>query len=64
MIIYTKTTVIDRFTDGKGNTFKVVAKYNPNEEPDTWVKYINESTTQEYTCRMEAFLSRFTPIPT
>ena len=62
MISYTKTTTITRFHDGKGTNFKVIAKYVPNEEPDTWVKYMNEYTREEYTCRLEAFLARFSPI--
>ena len=41
--------------------FLVLAVYNPNEEHDPWVQYINESTKQEYTCRAEAFEARFTP---
>jgi len=40
-------------------TMEVLATYNPNEEPDTWIKYRNKTTLQEYTCRLEAFLSRF-----
>jgi triacylglycerol esterase/lipase EstA (alpha/beta hydrolase family) len=58
---YTKTHT--RFSDGNGQTFRVLAKYNPNEENDPWVKYINEATNQEYTCRMEAFLARFSVAP-
>jgi triacylglycerol esterase/lipase EstA (alpha/beta hydrolase family) len=63
MIIETHTTTHTRFTDGKGSNFRVVAKYNPNEEHDPWVKYINEKTKQEYSCRLEAFLARFTVSP-
>lgn len=57
------TRTEDNFTDGHGNTFKVVARYNPNEENDPWVKYFNIKTNQEYTCRLEAFLARFSPLP-
>jgi hypothetical protein len=63
MITITETKVLDRFSDSNGNVFKVIAKYNPNEENDPWVRYTNESTNQEYTCRMEAFLARFNPLP-
>lgn len=63
MITQTTTTVLDLFSDNNGNTFKVIAQYCPNEENDPWVKYINESTSQEYTCRKEAFLARFSPLP-
>jgi hypothetical protein len=30
---------------------------------DPWVTYINTQTLQEYSCRQEAFLSRFSPLP-
>lgn len=63
MIIVTNTRTQDKFTDGHGKIFQVVAKYNPNEENDPWVKYYNINTNQEYTCRLEAFLARFMPIP-
>lgn len=62
MIKYTRTHTVSRFSGSDGKTFKVTAVYNPNEENDPWVKYYNESTMQEYTCRQEAFLSRFSPI--
>jgi hypothetical protein len=62
MITATITKTITRFSDNKGTTFKVTALYSPNEEPDTWVSYYNEATGQEYTCRLEAFLARFSEI--
>lgn len=42
--------------------FRVLAVYTPNEDNDTWVEYMQESTQQRYTCRMEAFYTRFTRI--
>lgn len=42
--------------------FKVLAVYVPNEDNDTWVEYEQESTKQRFSCRMEAFFSRFTRI--
>jgi len=54
---------LNKFSDGNGNVFRVIATYNPHEENDPWVKYCNESTKQEYNCRLEAFLSRFMPLP-
>ena len=42
--------------------FTVLAIWNPNEEPDPWVKYSSQDD-REFTCRLEAFLSRFTPLP-
>ena len=47
---------------GQDVEMHVVAVYAPNEEPDAWIRYRNSTTQQEYTCRLEAFLSRYTPI--
>lgn len=52
-----------RWTDGKGNYFKVKAVYNPNEEQGPWVQYHNTLTGQDYSCRVEAFVNRFTRTP-
>jgi len=41
---------------------ELLAVYAPDEETDAWIKYRNAGTLQEYTCRLEAFLSRYTPI--
>ena len=62
MITATISRTQTRYSDKEGRTFKCTSLYAPNEEGDTWVEYHNESTGQEYTCRLEAFLSRFTPI--
>jgi hypothetical protein len=48
-------------TDGE-KEFVIQAIWNPNEEPDAWVRYV-DNASQEYTCRLEAFLSRFTQRP-
>jgi len=42
--------------------FTILAVWNPNEEPDPWVKYCNQDD-REFTCRLEAFLSRFNKLP-
>lgn len=47
------------YTDAHGNEYVILAIYCPNEEPDRWVRYENILTEQEYTCRLEAFESRF-----
>lgn len=47
-----------------GNTrevFTVLAIWNPNEQQDPWVQYRNQDD-REYTCRLEAFECRFTPL--
>ena len=41
--------------------FTILAIWNPNEEPDPWVRYSNQDD-REFTCRLEAFLSRFSPL--
>ncbi len=46
-----------------GKKFDLIATYCPNEESDPWVKYMNVDTKQEYTCRKEAFESRFSKLP-
>jgi len=46
-----------------GKVFKVVAIYNPNEENDPWVEFINTDTEQKYSCRQEAFLLRYSLLP-
>jgi hypothetical protein len=42
--------------------FTIEAVWNPNEEQDPWVKYTRQDG-KEYTCRLEAFKARFTPLP-
>ena len=51
----------DLFTDGKSNTFQITVIELKGTDP--WVGYINTQTRQEYTCRQEAFLSRFSALP-
>jgi len=43
--------------------FRVIARYCPNEDTDTWIEYENYKTKERYTCRLEAFLARFTRSP-
>lgn len=45
-----------------GTKFKVIARYS-TEDNDKWIEYENYQTKQRYTCRLEAFESRFTPAP-
>jgi hypothetical protein len=42
--------------------FTVLAVWNPNEESDPWIRYRNQNDS-EFTCRLEAFLSRFSKLP-
>jgi hypothetical protein len=51
------------YTDSQGKRFEVLAVWSPNEESDTWVRYVNTRTGNDYTCRLEAFLSRFSALP-
>jgi hypothetical protein len=57
------TKIAKHYTDHKGSSYEVLAIWNPNEENDPWVRYRNPELDKEYTCRLEAFLSRFDPIP-
>jgi hypothetical protein len=41
--------------------FTILSIWNPNEENDPWVQYTDQNE-QEFTCRLEAFLSRFSPL--
>jgi hypothetical protein len=50
-----------RFWQALDREMELVAVWNPNEEQDPWVRYRDTSSQQEYTCRLEAFQSRFTP---
>jgi hypothetical protein len=49
--------------DALGNEFVILQVWNPNEEPDTWVRYENIQTEQQYSCRLEAFQRRFSLLP-
>ena len=62
MIVYTHKQEVKQYAATDGTVFDVIAIYNPNEEDDTWIKYQNSQTKQEYTCRFEAFQSRFHPL--
>jgi hypothetical protein len=46
-----------------GQEFELLAVWNPNEEPDPWARYRDILEDKEFTCRLEAFLSRFSPRP-
>ena len=51
----------DLYTDGKGLVFVIIG--NSLKDGDPWVFYKNTRTEQEYSCRQEAFLVRFSPLP-
>ena len=53
--------LLDLFSDGKSKTFQVVGLELKDADP--WVAYINTQTKESYTCRQEAFLSRFSLLP-
>jgi hypothetical protein len=46
---------------GGDRTFQVTVLELKDGNP--WVTYINTQTLQEYSCRQEAFLSRFSLLP-
>jgi hypothetical protein len=43
-----------------GDTFTIRALYSPNEEDDLWVEYTSDQGL--YSCRLAAFLARFTAL--
>lgn len=51
----------DLFSDGKASVFSITGLELKDSDP--WVSYINTQTGQSYSCRQEAFLSRFSPLP-
>jgi hypothetical protein len=51
----------DIYTDGRGNNF--IINGLELKENDPWVSYTNSKTQQAYSCRQEAFLLRFVPLP-
>lgn len=53
----------DLYSGSDGKVFRVTAIFNPNEENDPWVEYSNTQTGQKFSCRQEAFLSRFVSLP-
>lgn len=51
----------DIYTDGTGKVFVITGLELKDNDP--WVSYISKQTQQAYTCRQEAFLSRFALLP-
>lgn len=49
------------YSSATGTQFKITVL--ELKEGDPWVTYINTQTLQEYSCRQEAFLSRFSLLP-
>jgi hypothetical protein len=46
-----------RYSSTDGTVFELLETWT--QDDDTWVKYQNAKTGQEYSCREEAFLNRF-----
>lgn len=53
--------LLDLYSAGHGTYFQITGLELKDNDP--WVTYINTDTKQEYTCRQEAFLARFSPLP-
>ena len=49
------------YSGGNGLVFKITGLELKDGDP--WVSYTNTQTLQEYSCRQEAFLSRFSLLP-
>lgn len=52
----------DQYRGTDSEEFVVRALYTPNEEPDQWIEYASCRTQIAYSCRLEAFLARFTAV--
>lgn len=46
------------YTSPQGLEFKITAL--PYKDSDPWVEFKNSQTNQAYSCRLEAFLARYT----
>jgi gentisate 1,2-dioxygenase len=51
------------YMSADGKRFEVLSVWSPDDESGTMVRYVNNATGDDYTCRLEAFLSRFTETP-
>ncbi len=60
MITYTQTRQQTLYGDSQGREFRIT---QVTGEQDPWAYYHNTKTQQEYSCRLEAFLARFSPLP-
>jgi len=47
----------------QGHEYELIAIWCHDEEPDPWARYRDILNDREYTCRFEAFESRFSPRP-
>jgi len=56
-------TMSKYWSNAQGQEFELLAVWRPNEEPDPWARYRDILNDREYTCRFEAFESRFRPAP-
>ena len=56
-------TMSKYWNNASGQEFELLAVWCPNEEPDPWARYRDILNDREYTCRFEAFASRFRPAP-
>jgi len=52
----------DIYRGTHGEEFLVKSLFSQNEEPDTWISYASCRTRVEYSCRLPAFLARFTQV--
>jgi hypothetical protein len=53
--------VLNELYRGDNKTFQVTGLELNDGDP--WVSYINTQTKESYSCRQEAFLSRFSLLP-
>jgi hypothetical protein len=51
------------WADSHGQDFELLAVWTPKDEDDPWARYRDILNDRELTCRLEAFLTRFSPRP-
>ena len=51
----------DLYNAGSGKVFRITGLELKDNDP--WVMYVNTQTNESYSCRQEAFLSRFSALP-
>jgi hypothetical protein len=50
-----------RWWDGKGNYFRISEVTELDNK--LWIFYTNEKSNQQYSCLLDAFLTRYTNLP-
>jgi hypothetical protein len=54
-------TLAREYLGGNGDVYTNLKTWFPDSENDPWIEYQHKTTGKRYSCRLEAFLTRFTP---